>query len=81
MVHGGVGILDQCPGVRRIAREQTDADGRGQRYFLLREHEGPRQRQLHAARHDLRAVGRGDAGQRQREFVAAGARHPIVVVG
>ncbi len=49
MVHGGVGVLDQRLGVGRIAREQTDADGRGQRYFLLREHERPRQRQLYAA--------------------------------
>ncbi len=33
---------------------------------------------LHTPRHHVRGIGGGDAGQRQREFIAAGARQPIV---
>jgi hypothetical protein len=56
------------------------ADRRRQRYFLLREHERPRQGELHALRDDLHAVGGGDAGKRQGKFVAARAGHPIIDV-
>ena len=44
---------------------------------MLGKHERPRQCHLHPLRHDLGCLGRANAGKRQREFVAAGARHPV----
>ena len=47
-------------------------------YFLLADHERPRQRALHSPRHQLGAVHGRHARQHQTELVAAGARDPVL---
>jgi hypothetical protein len=69
--------IPRCGGV---AGKQADAHAGRQRNLLLREDERPGQGELHAPGHDLRCIRRGHTGQRQGEFVAAGARDPIVDV-
>jgi hypothetical protein len=82
-VHGGVGALEQLLGAGAVLRIAGDADARRDEQLLALQVEGLGQRfddaggEAGGIRRLL--VGAGQVGQHHREFVAAQARHHVVV--